>query len=139
MADFVLWDPAFFGAKPELVVKGGMIVWSVMGDPNASIPTPQPVLYRPMFANFGKAKHSTSMTFLSKAAFDNNIHEELGLEKKIGVVKNIRQLKKKDMKLNGETPTIEVDPQTYEVMVDGELITCEPDEKVSLAQRYFLF
>ncbi|MBU7593412.1 urease subunit alpha [Metabacillus halosaccharovorans] len=139
MADFVLWDPAFFGAKPELVVKGGMIVWSVMGDPNASIPTPQPVLYRPMFANFGKAKHSTSMTFLSKAAFDNHIHEELGLEKKIGVVKNIRQLKKKDMKLNGETPTIEVDPQTYEVMVDGELITCEPDEKVSLAQRYFLF
>ncbi|WP_226526555.1 urease subunit alpha [Metabacillus niabensis] len=139
MADFVLWNPAFFGAKPELVVKGGMIVWSVMGDPNASIPTPQPVLYRPMFANFGKAKHSTSMTFLSKVAFDNNIHEELGLEKKIGVVKNIRQLKKKDMKLNGETPTIEVDPQTYEVMVDGELITCEPDEKVSLAQRYFLF
>ncbi|MCV9888238.1 urease subunit alpha [Metabacillus halosaccharovorans] len=139
MADFVLWDPAFFGAKPELVVKGGMIVWSVMGDPNASIPTPQPVLYRPMFANFGKAKHSTSMTFLSKAAFDNHIHEELGLGKRIGVVKNIRQLKKKDMKLNGETPTIEVDPQTYEVMVDGELITCEPDEKVSLAQRYFLF
>ena len=139
MADFVLWDPAFFGAKPELVVKGGMIAWSVMGDPNASIPTPQPALYRPMFASFGKAKHSTSMTFLSKAAFGNNIHEELGLEKKIGVVKDIRQLKKKDMKLNGETPTIEVDPQTYEVLVDGELITCEPDEKVPLAQRYFLF
>ncbi|PMC39525.1 urease subunit alpha [Bacillus sp. UMB0899] len=139
MADFVLWNPAFFGAKPELVVKGGMIVWSVMGDPNASIPTPQPALYRPMFASFGKAKHSTSMTFLSKAAFDKNIHGLLGLEKKIGVVKNIRQLKKKDMKLNGETPSIEVDPQTYEVMVDGELITCEPDEKVSLAQRYFLF
>lgn len=139
MADFVLWNPAFFGAKPELVVKGGMIAWSVMGDPNASIPTPQPALYRPMFASFGKAKHSTSMTFLSKAAFDKNIHGLLGLEKKIGVVKNIRQLKKKDMKLNGETPSIEVDPQTYEVMVDGELITCEPDEKVSLAQRYFLF
>ncbi len=139
MADFVLWDPAFFGAKPELVVKGGMIAWSVMGDPNASIPTPQPALYRPMFASFGRAKHSTSMTFLSKAAFDKNIHRILGLEKTIGVVKNIRQLKKKDMKLNGETPSIEVDPQTYEVMVDGELITCDPDEKVSLAQRYFLF
>lgn len=139
LADFVLWDPAFFGAKPELVVKGGMIAWSVMGDPNASIPTPQPALYRPMFASFGKAKYSTSMTFLSQVAYEQKIHEELGLEKKIGVVKNIRQLNKKDMKLNGETPTIDVDPQTYEVMVDGELITCEPDEKVSLAQRYFLF
>ncbi len=139
LADFVLWDPAFFGAKPELVVKGGMIAWSVMGDPNASIPTPQPALYRPMFASFGKAKYSTSMTFLSQVAYEQKIHEELGLEKKIGVVKNIRQLTKKDMKLNGETPTIDVDPQTYEVKVDGELITCEPDEKVSLAQRYFLF
>lgn len=139
MADFVLWNPAFFGAKPELVVKGGMIAWSVMGDPNASIPTPQPVLYRPMFAGFGKAKHSTSMTFLSKAAFERKVHEELGLEKKIGIAKNIRQLTKKDMKLNGETPLIEVDPQTYEVKVDGEIITCEPDKKVSLAQRYFLF
>ncbi|MGM0874119.1 MAG: urease subunit alpha [Bacillota bacterium] len=139
MADFVLWDPGFFGAKPELVVKGGMIAWSVMGDPNASIPTPQPALYRPMFASFGKAKYSTSMTFLSKAAFEQKVHEQLGLQKKVGVVKNIRQLKKEDMILNGETPEIEVDPQTYEVKVNGELITCEPDEKVSLAQRYFLF
>jgi urease subunit alpha len=139
LADFVLWDPAFFGAKPELVVKGGMIAWSVMGDPNASIPTPQPALYRPMFASFGKAKYSTSMTFLSKAAFEQKVHEQLGLQKKIGVVQNIRQLKKENMMLNGETPEIEVDPQTYEVTVNGELITCEPDEKVSLAQRYFLF
>lgn len=139
LADFVLWDPAFFGAKPELVVKGGMIAWSVMGDPNASIPTPQPALYRPMFASFGKAKYSTSMTFLSKAAFDQGVYKDLGLQKKIGIVKNIRQLKKSDMKLNGETPLIEVDPQTYEVTVDGQLITCEPDNKVPLAQRYFLF
>ncbi|MBZ5750453.1 urease subunit alpha [Metabacillus rhizolycopersici] len=139
LADFVLWNPAFFGAKPELVVKGGMIAWSVMGDPNASIPTPQPALYRPMFASYGKAKYSTSMTFLSKVAFEQKVHEKLGLQKKIGVVQNTRQLKKKDMILNGETPEIEVDPQTYEVKVNGELITCEPDEKVSLAQRYFLF
>ncbi|PGT87687.1 MULTISPECIES: urease subunit alpha [Bacillaceae] len=139
LADFVLWDPAFFGAKPELVVKGGMIAWSVMGDPNASIPTPQPALYRPMFASFGKAKYSTSMTFLSKAAYEQGVNKKLGLQKKIGIVKNIRQLKKSDMKLNGETPVIEVDPQTYEVTVDGQLITCEPDNKVPLAQRYFLF
>lgn len=139
VADIVLWDPGFFGVKPELILKGGMIAWSVMGDPNASIPTPQPALYRPMFASFGKAKYSTSMTFISKAAYEQKVHEELGLEKKIAVVKNIRQLQKADMKLNGETPEIEVDPQTYEVKVDGELITCEPDEKVALAQRYFLF
>jgi urease subunit alpha len=139
VADFVLWDPGFFGAKPELIVKGGMIAWSVMGDPNASIPTPQPAIYRPMFASFGKAKFSTSLTFVSKAAFEQGIHEKLGLQKKISVVKNIRKLTKKDMIFNGETPEIEVDPQTYEVKVNGELITCEPDEKVSLAQRYFLF
>lgn len=138
-ADFVLWNPSFFGAKPELIVKGGMIAWSVMGDPNASIPTPQPSLYRPMFASFGKAKNATSITFLSKAAFEQGVHEKLGLQKKIAVVKNIRQLTKKDMVFNGETPNIEVDPQTYEVKVNDELITCEPDEKVSLAQRYFLF
>jgi len=138
-ADFVLWNPAFFGAKPELIVKGGMIAWSVMGDPNASIPTPQPSMYRPMFASFGKAKYATSYTFLSQAAFAKGVHEKLGLQKKIAVVKNIRKLTKKDMKLNGETPEIEVDPQTYEVKVNGELMTCEPDEKVSLAQRYFLF
>jgi urease subunit alpha len=138
-ADFVMWEPAFFGVKPDLIVKGGMIAWSVMGDPNASIPTPQPAIYRPMFASFGKAKYQTSFTFISKAAFDGGIPEKLGLQKRIGVVKNIRKLTKKDMIFNGETPDIDVDPQTYEVKVNGELITCEPDEKVSLAQRYFLF
>ena len=138
-ADFVLWNPSFFGVKPELIIKGGMIAWSVMGDPNASIPTPQPSIYRPMFGSFGKAKNTTSITFISKAAFERGVHEKLGLEKEIAVVKNIRQLTKKDMVLNGETPTIEVDPQTYEVKVNGELIICEPDEKVALAQRYFLF
>ncbi|WP_078381849.1 urease subunit alpha [Sutcliffiella halmapala] len=139
MADFVLWKPAFFGAKPELIVKGGMIAWSVMGDPNASIPTPQPVLYRPMFGSMGKAKYDTSYTFLSKVAFDRGVHEKLGLQKRIAVVKDIRKLTKKDMVFNGETPEIDVDPQTYEVKVNGELITCEPDKKVPLAQRYFLF
>lgn len=139
LADFVLWQPAFFGVKPELIIKGGMIAWSVMGDPNASIPTPQPEIYRPMFGGFGQAKHTTSFTFLSRAAYELGIHEKLGLKKRIAVVHNTRQLTKKDMKFNSETPNIEVDPQTYEVKVNGELITCEPDTKVALAQRYFLF
>ncbi|NMD71789.1 urease subunit alpha [Bacillus sp. DNRA2] len=138
-ADLVLWNPAFFGAKPEMVMKGGMIAWSVMGDPNASIPTPQPSIYRPMFASFGKAKYTTSITFISKAAFEIGVHEKLGLQKKICTVGNVRSLSKQDMVLNGETPNIEVDPETYEVKVNGELITCEPDKKVALAQRYFLF
>jgi urease subunit alpha len=138
-ADFVLWQPSFFGAKPEMIVKGGMIAWSVMGDPNASIPTPQPAIYRPMFASFGKAKYSTSLTFVSKAAFERGVHERIGLQKRVCFVHNTRKLTKKDMIYNGETPEIEVDPQTYEVKVNGELITCEPDEKVALAQRYFLF
>jgi len=138
-ADLVLWDPAFFGVKPELVIKGGMIVHSLMGDPNASIPTPQPVLYRPMFASFGKAVHQTSITFVSKAAFESGVHEKLGLQKQVQPVKGIRQLSKKDMKLNGETPKIDVDPQTYAVSVDGELITCEPVDVLPMAQRYFLF
>ena len=139
LADFVLWQPAFFGVKPELIIKGGMIAWSVMGDPNASIPTPQPEIYRPMFGSFGQAKYTTSLTFLSKAAYELGIHEKLGLKKRIAVVHNTRQLTKKDMKFNSETPNIEVDPQTYEVKVNGELITCTPDAKVALAQRYFLF
>lgn len=139
LADFVLWQPAFFGVKPELIIKGGMIAWSVMGDPNASIPTPQPEIYRPMFGGFGQAKHTTSLTFLSKAAYELGIHEKLGLKKRIAVVHNTRQLTKKDMKFNSETPNIEVDSQTYEVKVNGELITCAPDAKVALAQRYFLF
>ena len=139
LADLILWDPAFFGVKPEIVLKGGMIAHSVMGDPNASIPTPQPVLYRPMFSSYGKAKYQTSVTFVSKAAYENGVHEELGLQKIIKPVSGIRQLTKKSMVLNGETPEIEVDPQTYEVKVDGELITCEPAEVLPLAQRYFLF
>ncbi|WP_078410871.1 urease subunit alpha [Priestia abyssalis] len=139
LADLVVWDPAFFGVKPDLVLKGGMIAHSLMGDPNASIPTPQPVLYRPMFGSFGKAVLKTSMTFLSKAAFEKGVHEKLGLKKTVKPVSNIRNLKKQDMILNGETPVIEVDPQTYEVKVDGELITCEPAEVLPMAQRYFLF
>ncbi|MED1467656.1 urease subunit alpha [Bacillus salipaludis] len=139
LADLVVWDPAFFGVKPELILKGGMIAHSLMGDPNASIPTPQPVLYRPMFASFGRAKYKTSMTFVSKAAFDTGVHETLGLEKIVKPVSGIRQLSKKSMVFNGETPEIEVDPQTYEVKVNGEFITCEPAEIVPMAQRYFLF
>ncbi|MFJ8244599.1 urease subunit alpha [Peribacillus asahii] len=138
-ADLVVWDPAFFGVKPDLVLKGGMIAASIMGDPNASIPTPQPVTYRPMFASFGKATAATSITFLSKAAYEAGVHHELGLNKLIKPVSNVRQLQKKDMKFNGETPVIEVDPQTYEVTVDQQLITCEPAEVLPMAQRYFLF
>lgn len=138
-ADLVVWDPAFFGVKPDLILKGGMIAASIMGDPNASIPTPQPVAYRPMFASFGKATAATSITFLSKAAYEAGVHHELRLNKLIKPVSNVRQLQKKDMKFNGETPVIEVDPQTYEVTVDQQLITCEPAEVLPMAQRYFLF
>jgi len=139
LADLVIWDPAFFGVKPEIVIKGGMIAHSLMGDPNASIPTPQPVLYRPMFAAYGKAKYTTSVTFMSKAAIELGVPEKLGLKKQIKPVQGIRQLSKQDMKLNAAMPTIEVDPQTYEVIVDGELVTCEPAEILPMAQRYFLF
>lgn len=139
LADLVIWDPAFFGVKPEMIIKGGMIAHSLMGDPNASIPTPQPVLYRPMFAAHGKAKFSTSITFLSKAAIELGIPEKLRLKKQIKPVQGIRQLSKKDMKLNSEMPRIEVDPQTYEVKVDGNLVTCEPSDVLPMAQRYFLF
>lgn len=138
-ADLVLWDPAFFGVRPELVIKGGMIVHSLMGDPNASIPTPQPVLYRPMFGSYGKAPKSVSFTFVSQAAIDAGVKEKLELAKTLLPVKGIRSLTKQDMKWNGETPVIEVDPQTYEVRVDGELIGCEPADVLPMAQRYFLF
>ncbi|MDL5042072.1 urease subunit alpha [Heyndrickxia coagulans] len=138
-ADLVLWHPAFFGVKPELILKGGMIAYSLMGDPNASIPTPQPVLYRNMFGAFGKARQKTSLTFVSKAAYNKGIHRELGLNKQVKPVKNIRQLSKQDLPYNDKTPKIEVDPQSYDVEVDGELITCEPAETVPMAQRYFLF
>ena len=138
-ADLVLWDPAFFGVKPELIIKGGMIASSIMGDPNASIPTPQPALYRQMFAAYGKAVHDTSITFLSKEAIANDLPSKLGLQKQIAPVTNIRELSKSDLKLNHATPTITVDPQTYEVFVDGELATCEPAKTLPMAQRYFLF
>ena len=139
IADLVLWNPAFFGVKPELVLKNGFIVQGLMGDANASIPTPQPVIYRPMYATLGKALSKSSITFISQAAFDDKVHEKLGLEKIILPVHGIRKLTKKDMKLNSETPEITVDPQTYEVKVNGELITCDPVDKVPMGQRYFLF
>jgi urease subunit alpha len=139
LADVVLWKPAFFGVKPEMVVKGGFIAWSVMGDPNASIPTPQPVFYRPMFGSFGGATAATSVTFISRAAETSGLGSKLGLKKKTVAVANCRHIGKKDMVHNGATPKIDVDPETYEVRVDGELITCEPARVLPLAQRYFLF
>lgn len=138
-ADLVLWKPQFFGAKPELVIKGGMIAAAPMGDPNASIPTPQPVHYRPMFGAFGGSRWATSLTFVSQAAFDQNIGEQLGLKSVISAVKGCRNIGKADMILNSYQPHIEVDPQTYEVRADGQLLTCEPAAVLPLAQRYFLF
>lgn len=139
MADLVIWDPQFFGVKPEMILKNGMAVQSLIGDPNATIPTPQPMLYRPMFGAFGKGLSHSSITFVSQAAYDNNIKEKLGLEKMVLPVHGIRQLTKKDMKLNSATPDIDVDPQTYEVKIDGEVLTCDPVDVVPMGQRYFLF
>ena len=139
MADLVLWKPAMFGVKPSLILKGGMIAAAPMGDPNASIPSPQPVHYRPMFAAFGGARTSTSLSFLSKAAQETGLADELGLRKKIGIVKACRNISKQDMILNDYMPMIEVDAQTYEVRADGELLTCEPAKVLPMAQRYFLF
>ncbi len=139
LADLVLWKPAFFGVKPEMIIKGGCIAWSVMGDANASIPTPQPVLYRPMFGSFGAATAATSVTFMSEASIDAAIPARLGLKKTAVPVRKCRQLGKKDMVHNFATPNIEVDPETYEVRVDGKLIMCEPARELPLAQRYFLF
>ncbi|MGC8714092.1 MAG: urease subunit alpha, partial [Leptodesmis sp.] len=139
LADLCLWRPAMFGVKPEMVIKSGLIAWSQMGDANASIPTPQPVHMRPMFASFGRAIAATSLTFLSKIACDRGIPHHLGLQKRIAPVANIRQLTKRDMKLNDAMPHMEVDPETYEVRADGELLTCEPATVLPMAQRYFLF
>jgi urease subunit alpha len=139
LADIVLWRPALFGVKPEMIVKGGFISWSAMGDANASIPTPQPVLYRPMFGSFGGATAATSLTFTSKAALEADLPTKLGLRKQAVAVENCRAIGKVDMIHNAETPTIEVDPETYEVRADGQLLTCEPAEVLPLAQRYFLF
>ncbi|MHB1628763.1 MAG: urease subunit alpha [Bacilli bacterium] len=137
-ADLVFWKPAFFGVKPELVLKGGMIAHAMMGDPNASIPTPQPVMGRPMFAAFGNAR-GRSLTFVSQAAYEDRIQEQLGLRKTVLPVKNCRNIGKKDMVGNSATPRIEVNPETYEVKADGVLLTCEPAQTVPMAQRYFLF
>ena len=138
LADLVLWRPAFFGAKPSLILKSGMIAAAAMGDPNASIPTPQPVHYRPMFGSFGKAL-KTSVTFVSKAALENPAVAALGLQKPLIAVSGTRTLKKSDMVLNGTTPKIDVDPETYVVRADGELLVCEPADSLPLTQRYFLF
>jgi len=138
LADLVLWKPAFFGVKPSLILKGGMIAAAAMGDPNASIPTPQPVHYRPMFGAFGKALAS-SVTFVSKAALKNPAVLKLKLAKNLVAVKNTRKIGKRDMKQNDALPKIEVDPETYVVRADGELLACEPATELPLAQRYFLF
>jgi len=139
LADIVLWKPAMFGAKPEMIVKGGFIAWSAMGDANASIPTPQPVMYRPMFGSFGGASAATSFTFVSQASVNAGIAQRLGLKKKIAPTRNCRRIGKKDMVHNSATPKIQVDPETYEVRVDGVPISCEPAHVLPLAQRYFLF
>jgi urease subunit alpha len=138
-ADLVLWKPAFFAAKPSMIIKGGMIVAAPMGDANASIPTPQPVHYRPMFGAAGKAVHGTSITFVSQAAYDLGIKEKLGLEKIVVPVKNTRNITKSDMVLNDLMPDVLVDPETYEVKADGVILSCEPMSELPLAQRYFLF
>ena len=138
LADLVLWKPAFFGVKPEIVIKGGSIVWSQMGDANASIPTPGPVYGRPMFANYGLSKVKSSINFLSKNAIDLEVPKKLGLQKKCVAVENTRAVNKNDLKLNSLLPDISVDPQTYEVLANGELLTCEPLNEVPMTQRYFL-
>ncbi len=139
LADLVLWRPAFFGVKPSLILKGGAIAASLMGDANASIPTPQPVHYRPMFASYAGSRHATCLTFISQAAFDLGVHHELGLRKAIGVVKGCRSVQKTDLIHNAYLPNIEVDAQNYQVRADGQLLWCEPADVLPMAQRYFLF
>jgi urease subunit alpha len=138
-ADLILWRPAFFGVKPTLILKGGAIAASLMGDANASIPTPQPVHYRPMFASYGGMRHTTSLTFISQAALDLGVPQQLGLQKQIAVVKGCRNVQKSDLIHNGYLPNIEVDPQNYQVKADGQLLWCEPADVLPMAQRYFLF
>ena len=139
LADVVVWNPAFFGVKPQLVLKGGFLVWAAMGDANASIPTPQPVLGRPMFGAFGRVPYSASYTFVSRAGFERKVGERLELQKSTVAVKNCRELDKSKMVNNTYLPNVEVNPETYEVRADGELLTCEPAEVLPMAQRYFLF
>ncbi|MEO8019199.1 MAG: urease subunit alpha [Pseudomonadota bacterium] len=139
LADIVLWKPAFFGAKTAMIIKGGMIAAAPMGDPNASIPTPQPVHYRPMFGTLAGARHATCVSFVSQAGLVNGMAEKLGLKKRLVAVQKTRTIRKKDLVLNDYQPRIEVDSQTYEVRADGELLRCEPASVLPLAQRYFLF
>ena len=139
IADLVLWKPMFFGVKPDIILKSGTIAAAAMGDPNASIPTPQPVHYRPMFGAFGKSLTESSVTFVSQAAFNADIKQSLGISKKIIPVSGTRVVKKSDMQLNGYQPKMEVDPETYEVRADGELLICDPADELAMAQRYFLF
>jgi urease alpha subunit len=139
IADLVLWKPALFGAKPELVVKGGQIAWAQMGDPNASVPTPEPVFMRPMFGAMGKAVGGCSVAFVSKLALDSGTAATYGLGKRIVAVKDTRTIGKKDMKLNDATPKIKVDPERYEVTADGVKLHCDPVSELPLAQRYFMF
>ncbi len=139
LADLVLWKPAFFGTKPSLIIKGGFISAAPMGDPNASIPTPQPVHYRPMFGSYGKVREQTSITFMSDAGVSKKINEKLGLASKVSAVSGCRKVTKSDMVLNDYQPDIHVDPQTYEVQADGVTLHCEPASELPMAQRYFLF
>ncbi|MFO8046711.1 MAG: urease subunit alpha [Halomonas sp.] len=139
LADLVLWKPAFFGTKPAMIIKGGMIAAAPMGDPNASIPTPQPVHYRYMFGALGRAANQTRLTFVCQAALDAGIKERLGLNSELSACRDVRGVRKGDMKLNDACPALTVDPQTYEVRCDGELLTCEPATELPLAQRYHLF
>ncbi|MCC7271948.1 MAG: urease subunit alpha, partial [Alphaproteobacteria bacterium] len=139
LADLVVWSPAFFGVKPDMVLKSGMIAAALMGDPNASIPTPQPVYHRPMFGAFGRALTASSVTFVSRAALDGGIAARYGLARPLVAVAGTRTIGKKDMVLNDLTPAISVDPETYEVRADGVHLTCEPATRLPMAQRYFLF
>jgi urease subunit alpha len=138
-ADLVIWKPAFFGVKPALILKGGSIAMAAMGDPNASIPTPQPVHYRPMFGSFGGALHRGSITFLSQAGLAAGVHERFGLKKNVSAVKDVRRVRKQHLVHNDYLPKMEIDPQTYAVRADGQLLTCEPATVLPMAQRYFLF
>ena len=139
LADLVLWKPMFFGVKPDLILKCGTIAGAAMGDPNASIPTPQPVHYRPMFGSLGRSLTESSVCFVSQAAVEAGLAATLGLSKTLLGVSGTRSVSKKSMILNDATPSMEVDPETYEVRADGELLTCEPATELALAQRYFLF
>ena len=138
-ADLVLWSPAFFGVKPDLVILGGTIAAAPMGDPNASIPTPQPVHYRPMFGAYGRAVTASAITFVSKAAVESDLAERLGVLKELVPVSGTRTVNKAAMIHNNFAPTVEVDPETYEVRVNGDIVTCEPAKVLPMAQRYFLF